>query len=361
MNDYTESPSHAGRPSSGCIHRPNWQALVLAIVLVLVGLISSATSPAAAQTEPPMVAFVDSEDPSADVHHPRSFFSPNGRRVVVFRNWEGAYTARFPGLNFGRGSVQVEAIDSTARCGVTRWFGELIGVQCFDQRGRNVDTRFTAVYTDDQTVAWVWASDDQNPELYDANVRYSNNPGLGGPVSVDRNYAGRYTVRFPGQDLTNSNFQVSAYQSNAHCRVSNLSGPFLGVECFGPNGQEVDSKFTAIQQPAEPRSINLTLSAWPINCGGGLKFDWTIRNGSSGDARVGVRLSIVDENNRDQVVWEETLAGTVKIEAKGRKSVGTGCRSTIGLWPSSYEARIELVPHNTPVIPIGARTDFTIS
>ena len=181
--------------------------------------------------------------------------------MTITRSAQGRYSVRFAGLGgngTAGGNMQVTAYGSGSEsCKVVGWassspdFTTL--VNCFDNNGNLVDTRYTVFVTWPQAgrqMGYVWA-DQPTASSYSPSPNYAYNGGEG-DMTITRSALGRYLVRFAGfggSETPGANVQVTAYGSgNESCKVVSWGslGPDLGVavNCFDNDGNLVDTRYS---------------------------------------------------------------------------------------------------------------------
>ncbi len=158
--------------------------------------------------------------------------------MTITRSAQGPYSVRFAGLGGNGtpgGNVQVTAYGSgNESCKVVGWsspnFDFIATVNCFDNNGNLVDTRYTVFVTWPQAerqLGYVWA-DQPSASSYSPSPAYAYNGGEG-DMTITRSAQGRYSVRFAGlggNGTPGGNVQVTAYGSgNELCKVVNCPLP----------------------------------------------------------------------------------------------------------------------------------------
>jgi Ca2+-binding RTX toxin-like protein len=232
-----------------------WKRLIMMLVAAatLLGLL-----PAAVSASPPAMYgdwhFAWASKPVAVSYAPSALYSqnPSGDAITINRLNAGTYNVIFEGANLNDGTVHVSAYASSATCSVGSWTGTTIRVNCADDTGAPVNSKFTVLHTNSTDEAYAYA---HAPSVgsHAPLASYSNNPG-GGATTVFRNAVGRYRVNFDGHNLSGHNVQVTAYNSTAHCAPFVWSGESVSVDCHGPNGNLVDSRFTVLATAADNTS-----------------------------------------------------------------------------------------------------------
>lgn len=194
--------------------------------------------------------------PSEASYSPRAHERHNstGGAVTVRRSARGSYEVRFAGLAMGGGNVQVTAAGPHGdRCSVAGWSDSgrdlVVGVRCFDRRGRAVDAQFFAhAVSADGTrgpLAYLWA-DQPARARYRPNAAYAHNSG-GGPIEVQRSGPGRYSVSFDRLSVAGGNAQVTAYgTTSAYCKAVGWGASRVSVACFDLAGRPKDTLYTVL-------------------------------------------------------------------------------------------------------------------
>lgn len=212
-------------------------------------------------------------------HTPSSSWSWNsaGGSNYVTRDSTGFYTVAFSSLNAGNGNALVTAFGTGSEyCKLQTWSlsGTTTNVQvvCYNSSGQLADSRFSLVFTGklDSGAAggyahwdrgFVWANQETSSS-YTPNTTYNWNPITNSSSSntAGRTSTGRYWVQypsFPGVHATNA--MVSAYgpyQDAVYCKPlswdASGNGARLQVNCYGPSGNLVNSKFSAAYTYDEP-------------------------------------------------------------------------------------------------------------
>ena len=204
-------------------------------------------------------AFVLADQPTAASYRVTGSRAYNdaGGVITVTRSGVGAYALLFedfdPAPTSG-GHVQVSAVGSAATdCKVDRWLAIQVFVLCFDAAGSPTDSVFSVLYVRPSiftsNLAYAWADQETTP-LYNPNPSYAHNGNLFGSVEITRNATGRYRVEFPNFSSRGSgggHVQVTAYgDSTSRCQVQSWGGDLAFVDCYGPTGAAVDSRFTVL-------------------------------------------------------------------------------------------------------------------
>ena len=187
-------------------------------------------------------------------------WNPAGTSTVV-RTGVGQYRVTFN--NLGTliptglpGHAQVNAVGtSNSYCNVFN-AQVLIGttnvavdVRCFSPvTGAPIDRRFTVLYVvPADHVAYAWA-DKPTTASYSPLPYFSSNPS-GGPITITRSGVGSYRVEWTYADshiLEEGNAQVTAYGSNALCRIITAYGSVAEVKCVSPAGTPADTRFSVL-------------------------------------------------------------------------------------------------------------------
>jgi hypothetical protein len=154
------------------------------------------------------------------------------KSVSVTREGTGSYFISFYTQKPKQDSVQVTALGvDPAYCNVMNWSGRGISVQCFSIKDhRPIDSGFTMLLGSGDGV-WLNNQLSPNPDNEVNIVRQS--PGL---YFVDLNDS---NIRIGG------NVQVTAYGSDAHCNLKEVSSEGVLISCF--RGLEPsDSQFSLL-------------------------------------------------------------------------------------------------------------------
>jgi hypothetical protein len=205
-----------------------------------------------------------------------------GGTNTVIRHWTGYYEVRMPGLmpTGRRGNVQVTAYgDDSTYCKARSWsrvgdFDVSIIVQCYDDTAAPRNSRFTAVYHDEQVSADALAYtrlDRPDPATWPAppgpmhyvppmtdtfNTRSPGDPA--GDLWIRARGTGRYTVYIHGWWEIHANFLVTATGGSvARCAIANevheraavdegyrIDRFAVDVRCVKPDAVPIDSSFS---------------------------------------------------------------------------------------------------------------------
>lgn len=211
-----------------------------------------------------VAAYFYAEQPSnPNTYRPASeynfnYYSPTNNAVE--RLGTGYYFVYLTDLHAGTtGNLQVAGVD--ARCRIEDRYdnndpGDVYGavyVRCRDAAENAADTTFFLSYTEGAgmklipgaSAAYIFANKPTTGSYQPAvGFRYSS---AGQAPTVTRSGVGAYTVKLMGLPLGGS-AQVTAYgPGKSECQLSGIrtSGApqRIGVLCFKPNGNRVDSKF----------------------------------------------------------------------------------------------------------------------
>jgi YVTN family beta-propeller protein len=181
-----------------------------------------------------------------------------GRTNTVSVVGTGQYQVVFPGLG-GKGSaggtVDVSATytgGGAAYCNSGGWFqftGNVYAtVNCYDRSGNPANGSFDIEYADapvkgaPPALTYVWANQPSTAS-YTPSLYYQYN-STGTPDSITRSSAGNYAVNTGGLTVNDGTVTVTAYGSNAECRVNGWFGTTVDVYCATPAGAATDSDFT---------------------------------------------------------------------------------------------------------------------
>lgn len=190
----------------------------------------------------------------------------------------GTYRVDFEGLGgVVGGNVQVTAYGgSNAYCNVANWSSALttleVNVACFDGSGNPKDSKFSVSYAyrsgaPGSQGGYVWANDSTSASYTPAGqYQWSS---TGGTNTVTRNNVGDYSVFFPGQSFLGGTAEVTAYNSNRHCKVQSFAtegdGQRVYVRCYKSNGEARDSQFTLAFSNVSPNNTPAFAYAWADN------------------------------------------------------------------------------------------------
>jgi hypothetical protein len=223
------------------------------------------------------LAFQDSTTGGTVSEH--SFNSSGGTNSVQ-RYGAGNYTVRLNGLTTNGGNVQISTLSgavsttTAARsigpssltlaipsCAATGWEPagqfeagqpETIDVQCQDQVGDPIDSRFTLTFVDHAglkgsgaaKVAYLWTND-PTAHSYSPNALYSFGKPSGTPT-IKRPSTGVYRVTLASMPAYGA-AQVTAYDVDLRCQLGVIgtgSPQKLEVRCFSLAGAPKDGRFT---------------------------------------------------------------------------------------------------------------------
>ena len=200
------------------------------------------------------LAFAYASLPTGNDYAPPGSASHNPAGAIrVFRLGVGSYRVKFTGLGsrltVNGGHAQAIALGTGAQhCKILRWTGTPdldVYVSCFARTGEPKDVKFNVLLaTPNPGLAYAWAN---QPTIasYAPSPSYRSNPS-GGPVTISRQGAGRYTVTWSGLSLLGGgDVQVTAYGvGNIVCKVERWTVPSAFVRCFNPaTSALVDSYF----------------------------------------------------------------------------------------------------------------------
>ena len=219
------------------------------------------------------IAFLWADQPTEASYTPNLSYQYNstGATNTMTRNGTGSYTALIPGLTKTGGNVQVTAYGSgPARCKLASWSagqsGTSVSVLCFDATGAAADEMFTLMYTIGEppglfpvryagfghTGAYVWANKPKNINVYTPPHAYNYNGFKTGPLTVQRNATGVYTLAVPEKtDFGIASMLVTAYgPTNSFCVAIDGANEWnpAQVFCYDQQGNPTDSAFTATLQ-----------------------------------------------------------------------------------------------------------------
>ncbi len=167
-------------------------------------------------------------------------YNSTGEDIVVTQTGSGTYTVDFGSTrNF---IPTVTSYDAAIHCNVEIFSfpGSAVFVACYDFDGNPKDARFTVRLTSTLEDAAAWVSGAGNPCC-------TNNP-WGGALTAARNSVGNYTVTTPGgPNFEGGHIQVTAYNTENHCKVNFWGGSTANVLCFNNDGLPVDNAFTFLR------------------------------------------------------------------------------------------------------------------
>lgn len=207
------------------------------------------------------LAFAYANQETAASYTPSSQGSSNPAGAInVARRGVGQYRVTFDNLGTQippniLGHVQVNAVGtSNAYCNPYYWGTDgspnlYVDVRCYAApTGAPVDRRFTVLFLlPADHLAYAWAYDPTAPS-YSPLEPYSSNP-YRTPTNITRRGVGLYTVEWTAVNnvlFKLGNVQVTAYGSNAVCKVSYTFETGAYVQCFAPNGTPVDSRYSVL-------------------------------------------------------------------------------------------------------------------
>jgi hypothetical protein len=185
-----------------------------------------------------------------------------GQRNTVQRNGVGSYLATFPGVTVNGGSVEVTAYGSSSDyCKIGFWGNNVVEVNCYNNSGAPVDSRFTLNFTDQSpngtaSYQYAWA-DQPSAASYTPSTYYQGGAiakecdSSVGTVTINRSSPGNYSAILPKMPPTFSNVKVTSYSGGAEtCKVVNWygsgSGTQVNIACFDTAGNPVDSYFDLV-------------------------------------------------------------------------------------------------------------------
>jgi hypothetical protein len=201
-------------------------------------------------------------NPSPYIPDPSYQYNSTGATNTITRMSAGHYAVHLPGLSTARGNVQVAGkfVASTGKPAVCRALGwgpsaaELVvNVQCRNLSGAKADADFDLFFGQGQglkgaghvPVAYLDANHPTTASYAPDPLRRFSSVGLA--PHVTRSGVGRYLVTLPGMPKGGA-AQVTAYGTGASfCALSSIrtagTPEQVGVRCFKPNGDRVDSEF----------------------------------------------------------------------------------------------------------------------
>jgi hypothetical protein len=138
----------------------------------------------------------------------------------------------------------------------------------YDRNPAQTDSDGNGVGDDCELNEWGFAlASDPSAASYTADSAYARSSS-GHPVTVDRDSAGNYVVKFPGLGASlGGNVQVAAHGSSERCNIGwwdPSSGALqVGVNCYGPSGEARDSQFVvSYRMPGAPTQTSKGAFVW---------------------------------------------------------------------------------------------------
>jgi len=186
--------------------------------------------------------------------HPNYQFNSAGGAITVTNPGTGSYLVSIPNMGTSGGTMQVVAYGGNHYCSSGGWnpsgTTQVVGVLCYSAAGVAVNGAFSVLFYKESRAASQWSdgylwADQPSNASYTPSASYQWN-SRGGSNTVVRTAVGRYIATFPGLGpLAHlGNVMVTAYFSNARCRVESWGGSpdvLVGVACDTPAGAAVDA------------------------------------------------------------------------------------------------------------------------
>ncbi len=182
-------------------------------------------------------------------------FSTSGGAIHEQRVSVGNYVVTFDGIGVIGGIAHASSYGTNNNyCNVTNWhanaLNEVVSVQCFAANATPIDTQFLVNFASRHSgltrFSYLWADQPSNPD-YEPNPtwRYDS---TGATPKVKRTDVGRYRVYLPASADPAGEpylFQVTAYDSSAHCKITGayVAAATHQIYCWNASGFFVDSKF----------------------------------------------------------------------------------------------------------------------
>lgn len=207
--------------------------------------------------------YVWANDPTnvSYVPDPSYQYNSTGATNTIERVSAGRYAVFLPDLATARGNVQVANgfLDpgGPAVCRILSWGPSVtalvVNVQCRDLAGAKADATFNLFFAQGQGLkgpgvgpaAYLDADHPTTASYAPDPLRTFSTAGMAPHVA--RTGLGRYLVTLPGMPVGGA-AQVTAYGSGkSRCVLSSIATSVapqqIGVHCFAPNGDRVDSEF----------------------------------------------------------------------------------------------------------------------
>ena len=187
-----------------------------------------------------------------------SSYNSTGGKITITRSGTGYYNVALSGFAIDppyNDDVQVTARGGTGYCNVVDWGSvpPLIYVNCYTAGGTAADGEFTILYqkryghSGSAAVgnAFVWANE-PTTSSYTPSTLYQYN-STGGTNTITRSSTGKYSVLLPGLTHIGGQVQVTAYDTNGRCWVTDWnvgsSGTTVNVGCADASGAPADEYF----------------------------------------------------------------------------------------------------------------------
>jgi hypothetical protein len=182
-------------------------------------------------------------------------FNSSGISNTVHRTTTGQYLVHLPHMP-DSGNIQVSAVgDATCKLGGRQaGLNELIAsVNCYSPSGDATDDTFTLLYVSGvgptsvmrPKAAYLFANK-STTATYTPSSSFAYT-SVDMPLSVHRSGVGRYTATLNGLPKGGSALVTAVGADKARCQLTSIrtdgAPQKVGVACFKPNGNAVDSKF----------------------------------------------------------------------------------------------------------------------
>ena len=198
-----------------------------------------------------IVGYVLSDQISpASTYTPAIAYNAAGPDVTVQKTSTGYYRVNFPNLllNNGRATIHVTAYDSDDICEVFTWTNGVAIVQCYNNMGGRVDSKFTAqaIVNDYETGARTLGyaiADKPNLVSYTPNPTNSYN-ATGGAITATKLGTGSYNIDFAGIDISDGSVKVTAYDNDTRCNIDSWSVSDVNVLCYDASALLKNSKYS---------------------------------------------------------------------------------------------------------------------
>jgi hypothetical protein len=227
-------------------------------------------------SSPRPFAYLWANDEMNPSYTPSTFhqFNSSGGVNTITRSGVGNYTVTLAGLASDGGTVKVTAFNAAANWCKIEWWApsganEQVEVRCFDTAGAPVDSKFTLVFADGQSIlsngnaSGYVASTNPTPAGTYTPPAATNYNSTGPLNTVTRNSTGSYTVTMPGLGsqtpgilpTDRGTVHVTATTAAAkRCEVTSYTSPIgvppanpiplnVAVTCTTAAGALTDSKF----------------------------------------------------------------------------------------------------------------------
>lgn len=204
------------------------------------------------------VAYVFNNDETSAGYEPRFEYSydPSSAINEVSRTAIGMWTVYLPAVHAGTGG-DLQLSTTYGSCRLTGRSDQptysLVMVRCLDFGGDSADSHFSLAFTNEVglkgkasgAASYVFANKPMSPSYRPAAAfRYSS---AGATPTITRSATGVYVAKLPGMP-TGGSAQVTAFGTGkSECQLASIrtdgTPQRIGVRCFRPNGDPVDSQF----------------------------------------------------------------------------------------------------------------------